>query len=513
MKNAKRIMKPKLHLLALLSLITFVFLIICSTIKPYGFFIDELYFMSCSQRLAFGYIDQPPLSIAILSFIIKLFGHNLIAIRILPALSLAATVFISGLLARRLGGGLASMLLTGLAVLVLPIFLVFASFYSMNAFEPLLLVSVVFFLVKMVQEDDPRYWLHVGILSGISLEMKHTFVLYGFALVLGMLVSGKRRLLFSRWLLWGALACFLLVLPNIIWQVIHGFPSLELYRNSFTSKNIEKGYFQVILEQVLFVSPASFPLWLTGLIVLLLPRGKPYRFMFFAYMFLLFVMVSGRSSRPDRIASIYVFFIAYGAVAIEQYLKPVWQRVAQAAMAALMIASGIILSPVFCPVMQPAQLKQHIAKLGLKIDIEEGKKGEPIPQWLADRIGWEDLAAVVAKVYKSMPEEEQRNVVIVSDSYGAAGALELYGSEYGLPPVFGTHNSFHSWGPPSDSVKTYIGVQIDSDRARELFDTVEIASTWYCPDCTRPQQEVPIFVLRGPRFSIEKEWEGMKQYH
>jgi 4-amino-4-deoxy-L-arabinose transferase-like glycosyltransferase len=499
--------------LALLSLIAFIFLIISSTIKPYGFFIDELYFMSCSQRLAFGYVDQPPLSIAILSLVIKLFGNNMIAIRVLPALCMAATVFISGLLARRLGGALPSMLLTGLAVMFLPIFLVFTSFYSMNAYEPLLLVSVVFFLVKMVQEDDARYWLHVGILSGIALEMKHTFVLYGFALILGMLISGKRRLLFNRWLLWGALACFMVLLPNIIWQVMNGFPSLELYRNSFTSKNIEKGYFQVILEQVLFISPAAFPLWITGLVALLFSRGKPYRFMFFAYIFLLFVMVSGRSSRPDRIASIYLFFIAYGSVAIELYLKKGWQRVVQVAMAILMIAAGIVLSPIFCPVMQPAQLKQHIASLGLKIEIEEGKKGEPIPQWLADRIGWEEMAAEVSKVYHSLPEAEQCNCVVVSDSYGAAGAFELYSKEFGLPPVYCTHNSFHSWGPPSDSVKTYIGFQIDSDAARELFDSVEIASTSYCPDCTRPQREVPIFILRGPRISVEKEWEGMRNYH
>jgi 4-amino-4-deoxy-L-arabinose transferase-like glycosyltransferase len=506
-------MKTDFLLLALLSLLTFIFLMISSTIAPYGFFIDEVYFIACSKRLAFGYVDQPPLSLVLLAPVVKLFGYNMLAIRVLPALSMAATVFMTGLVAKKLGGSKVSMLLAGLAVIVMPIFLIFGSFYSMNAYEPLILVSAIFFLVKMVQEDDPRYWLHFGVLSGIGLMMKHTFVLYGAALIIGMLISEKRKLLFNRWILWGGLACFVIILPNLIWQYIHDFPSLELYKNSFSSKNIEKPSLQVVLEQIIFVNPASFPLWLAGLVALMFAKGKPYRFMLFAYLFLLLVMVTGRSSRPDRIASIYTFFMASGAVAIEQYLRTSWRRAVQVSLAVLILAAGIILAPVFCPLMPPKALKAHIARLGLKIEIEEGKKGEPIPQWLADRIGWREMAAEVGKVYHNLPEAEQRNAVIVTDDYGPAGAMEIYSAEFFLPPVFATHNSFHSWGPPSDNVKTYIGVSIDADGTRELFDSMALAAVVHCEDCTRPQREVEIYVMRGPRVSIEKEWEGFKEYH
>jgi hypothetical protein len=499
--------------LIFLSVATFIFLLISATIKPYGFFIDELYFIACAKRPDFGYVDQPPLSLWLLTPVIKLFGHNMLAIRVLPALSMAATVFLTGLLAKRLGGGVVSMLLSGLAVAFLPIFLVFASFYSMNAYEPLIVVSVIFFMVKIVQEDDPRHWLHIGVLAGIGLMMKHTFFLYGFALLLGLFISGKRKLLFNRWLLWGGLACFILVLPNLIWQYVHDFPSLELYRNSFSSKNIEKGYFEVILEQVFFVSPAGFPLWMSGLIALMISKGKPYRFMLFAYLFLIIVMVAGRSSRPDRIVSIYIFLLAYGAVAVEHFLRHPWLRAAQISMAVLLIAGAVILSPIFCPLLPPGQLKQHIARLGIKIEIEEGKKGEPIPQWLADRIGWRELAGAVGKVYHSLPEDERRNCVIVCDDYGPGGAMEIYAREFGLPPVFATHNSFHSWGPPSDTVKTYIGVSIDAEGTRPLFETMELAGVSLCADCTRPQREIEIYVMRGPLVSIEKMWPEFKEYH
>lgn len=499
--------------LFIISILAFIFLLISATIRPYGFFIDELYFISCANRPAFGYIDQPPLSILILTGITSLFGDNMPAIRLVPALCLAATVFLSGMLTNRLGGGMAGMLLTALAVALMPVFLIFCSFYSMNAYEPLLLVMVMFFLVKIVQDDNPRYWLHIGILAGIALMMKHTFILYAIALLAGLLISGKRKLLFSKWILWGGLACFILVIPNLVWQFTHGFPSLELYRNSFTSKNIETGYLQIIIEQILVTNPAASLLWIAGLVALFFPSGKPFRFVGYAYLILLLVMFAGHSSRPDRIVSIYPFLIAFGATAVEKLNRLQWRRLVRGIIAILVIVVGLLMAPVFCPLLPPAQLREHISRLGFRLEIEEGKRGEPIPQWLADRIGWEEMAAGIANVYLSLPEAEQRNCVIVSDSYGPAGAMELYGEKYSLPPVFGTQNSFHAWGPPSDTVKTYIGVDIDVQGAHELFESVEAVDTIYCLDCTRPQREVPVYVMRNPVASVEKMWPEFKNYH
>jgi hypothetical protein len=332
-------------------------------------------------------------------------------------------------------------------------------------------------------------------------------------MILGLLISEKRKLLFNRWVIWGGLACFALILPNIIWQFVHGFPSLELYKNSFTSKNIEKPYIQVIIEQILFTNPILFPLWLAGLIFMILPAGKPYRYMLFAYLILLFIIVSGHSSRPDRIAAIYVFLLAMGSVAFEKWLKTFWNRILFPVMAVLIIAGGLLFAPMFCPVLPPQQLKGLISAMGLHFDLEENKQGEPIPQWLADRIGWQEMTAQVAEVYQDLPEREKANLVLIANNYGEAGALDYYGPKYGLPVVYATHNSYHSWGPPSDTIKTFIAVNISIEDVKDKFDSVEVSKVIHCDDCTRPQKNIQVLILRRPKFSMEKEWKNFKNYN
>src|ERR1041385_6735750 len=71
----------------------------------YGYFRDELYYIACSDHLAFGYVDQPPLSIAILKVSRFLSGDSLQAIRFLPSLAGAGVVVLASLMARSLGGG------------------------------------------------------------------------------------------------------------------------------------------------------------------------------------------------------------------------------------------------------------------------------------------------------------------------------------------------------------------------------------------------------------------------
>src|SRR5690349_20239926 len=57
----------------------------------YGYVRDELYFTSAGRHLAFGYVDQPPLT-PLLARAAALGGNTLAALRVVPALGLAALV-------------------------------------------------------------------------------------------------------------------------------------------------------------------------------------------------------------------------------------------------------------------------------------------------------------------------------------------------------------------------------------------------------------------------------------
>lgn len=70
----------------------------------YGIFCDELYYIACSKHLAAGYVDQPPLIAFITWFARHAFGDSLFALRLLPAIAGAALVWLTGKLAREMGG-------------------------------------------------------------------------------------------------------------------------------------------------------------------------------------------------------------------------------------------------------------------------------------------------------------------------------------------------------------------------------------------------------------------------
>ena len=120
-------------------------------INHYGFFRDELYYMACGEHLAWGYVDQPPLIALVAWFARHVFGNSLFGLRLLPAIAGAAVVFLTGLFARELGGGLFAQFLSATAILLAPAYLAFDTFFSMNAFEPLFWLVCALIAVRIVE--------------------------------------------------------------------------------------------------------------------------------------------------------------------------------------------------------------------------------------------------------------------------------------------------------------------------------------------------------------------------
>src|ERR1700683_3615100 len=101
----------------------------------------------------------------------------------------------------------------------------------MNAFEPLFWTGCAFLLVRMTNTGNSRLWLAFGAVAGLGLENKYSIAVFAFALLAGLLLTAQRKLLFTPWLLAGGGLALLIFLPNLMWNIQHHWPFLELMRN------------------------------------------------------------------------------------------------------------------------------------------------------------------------------------------------------------------------------------------------------------------------------------------
>ena len=240
-------------------------LVLLYAARHYGYFVDELYLLACGQHLDWGYVDQPPLSPLIVQVIRLTLGDSLVAIRLLPALAGAGTVLLSGAMARELGGGRRAQILAALCALLAPGSLFMEHYFSMNAFEPLFWMGCAYLAIRIVRTGNGKLWLWFGALAGLGLENKHSMLIFGFGVALGLVLTRERRWLRSPWLWAGGAIAFLLFLPNLWWNIQHRFPFVELQRNIHRSgRDVALSPLAFLGEETLAMLPLALPVWLAA---------------------------------------------------------------------------------------------------------------------------------------------------------------------------------------------------------------------------------------------------------
>jgi 4-amino-4-deoxy-L-arabinose transferase-like glycosyltransferase len=508
---ASRPGRPNRAILAALSAATFLALMLPSFNRAYGYFIDEFYYLACSRRLAFGYVDHPPLSPLLLAISNATLGTSVPAIRFLPALAIALTVFLAGLTARRLGGGAFAQTLAALAVMASPIVLVIGGLFTVNALEILIWTTACYIVLRILQTGRSRLWLVFGVVAGLGLENKHTTILLGAGLLVGLALTPARRHLRSRWFWLGGLTAFGLLIPNLLWQAANGWPSLEFYRNAELYKNVPTPPLQVLVNQAIFHNPFAFPVWLAGLYFFLTRNGGRSGIFGWAYLVLLAVVVAAGTSRPDRIAGIYPVLAAGGAVWWEGSIARRKRRWLRPLLTSLVAVGGLVLAPICLPILPPETAARYGARLGVVPQIERGQTSS-LPQWLADRFDWEEMVAATARVYRALSPEEQRGAVIAAPTYGHAGAIELFAKAYGLPRVISAHNSYFLWGRNEPTPQVLIAIGADEDQLRSAYESVEHATTIEGTYCMSWRRDTQVFVARRPKLELQAVWGLLKNF-
>ncbi len=476
----------------------------------YGTFIDEFYYIACTDHLSWGYVDHPPLSILVLKTTRWLLGDSMFAIRLPAVLAGAATVFMTGLLARRLGGGRFAQALAALAVLVAPVFLGVGTFFSMNPMDQLFWVVAAYLLIHIIQTNDARGWLWFGVVVGLGLLNKYSMGFLAFGVGVGLLLTPHRKWLRSRWLWLGVAVALLIVLPYIIWEVALGLPSLEFMRHSVLYKFAPTSPLAFLAGQLLLLGPLNAPVWLVGLAYLLFSRAaRTYRILAFIYLVVLAIFVI-QQAKGYYLAPAYPMLFAAGGLAIEQFAqRRAWPWL-QTATVVPVVAGGLVLMPYALPVLPVETYLQYQTFLGIRVPQAERGHTSVLPQHFADCFGWRELVAAVAGVYKGLSQADQARCAVFAGDYGKAAAIDFFGPAHGLPKAISGHNSYWLWGPRGATGEVVIAVGVSRRELQEVFESVEEVAeseTKY-----GLASRARIFLCRRAKKPLDQLWAGTREY-
>jgi hypothetical protein len=486
------------------------FLLHLLTANRYGYFRDELYYAACGQHLAWGYVDHAPLIAVICWFARRLMGDSLYALRLFPALSAAAKVLLTAWMVRELGGRRFAQLLAAVVIFFCPIYLTMDSFLSMNSFEPLFWMGCVAVAMRIVNGGSPRLWLLFGAIAGVGILNKHSTLFFGLAFFLGLLFTSGMRYLRNLWIWLGALIAFLIFLPNLLWEIAHGFPTIEVLQNAARLKNAPVSWYGFIAEQALLVHPLAFSVVLAGLWFFFKNNdGRAYRFLGWTYVLVLVGMLILKG-RIYYVAPIYPMLFAAGAVCMERFIEQRdWDWARQAILIPLAVG-GIVAAPLALPILPVDAAAAYSNFWDIhKVRVENYDSGR-LPQFFADMFGWPNQAKVVASVYRSLPLEDRAHTAILAANYGEAGAIDYFGPSYGLPRAISPHNNYYLWGPGDSSSNVVIAVGMDPHKLQLLFADVQKASiisdSYAIPD----EDNLPVYICRNPRIPLSQAWHSLK---
>jgi len=332
-------------------------------------------------------------------------------------------------------------------------------------------------------------------------------------LVLGLLLTPQRRLLGSRWLWVGGAIAFLIFLPNLLWNVQHHFPFLELQANIRASgRDVSLGPVAFFTQEMLLMHPMTLPIWLGGLWFYFgTQAGKPFRAIGWAWIFTAAAIVT-LSPRVYYLFPAFPVLFAAGGAWWERLLassRVTWLKVVYPA---LMLAGGAVFAPLAIPLLPPETYIRYSKALGLQQPAIETHELGPLPQIFADQFGWEGMAAAVAQVYNGLPPDVRARTAIFAQSYGQAGAIDLFGPKFGLPPAISGHQSYFLWGPRGYTGESMIVMGDNQRNLERLFAGVRKAGRVYDP-YSMPYNHLDIYYCSGMRRPLPEVWPRVKKWN
>lgn len=489
----------------------------------YGYFRDEFYYLACGHHLAWGYVDHGPIVALQARLGEILFGDSIFGIRVLSALAGAATVFLTGLLAWAMEGRRSAQALAMFAVLLAPQYIGVDGFLSMNSYEPVFWMLCAFAICMMLRGGRPQVWWTVfGVSAGIGLLNKPSMTFFLIAVGLGLLCTKQRQVLWSPWALAGIALMIAIATPNLLWQVQNHWPTLEFLRTGRErGKNVVLDPVHFFLAQFVMLGPFNALVWISGLVALLRAKSiRDGRWLGAAYLFF-YAIMNALHAKDYYLEGIYPALFAAGGIAWESRARFAGRRVDEKfigfpLLESILLFTSILILPMASPVLKPATWVRYTTTLHLHQQEQENSSPGPLPQFFADRFGWQQQVDLVNRAFHTLTPEEQQHACVFTNDYGEAGAIDFFNrtERLGLPPAMSGQNSYWSWGTHGCDPNVAVAVVGDSQQELEdKYEHVTLTGRSDTPYAMPFERRRGIWILRGRRPNAPFRWEDERYYY
>ena len=457
---------------------------------------DELYYIVCGRHPAWSYPDHAPLAPMLAALMDHVFGVSAFWLRVWPALVGAVLVCLAGWMAQRLGGGRLAQVLAAMAVLLSPLFLMTGTLMQTVFLDQLFWTLSAVVLLAILSGADRRLYLLLGLVLGLGILAKLTMLAWGFSILVGLLLTRQRDQLRSRWLWLGAVIAAVCATPVLLWQAQHGWPVLDFIANSKAkTAPTTLGFFKA---QVGMSGPVVGTVLLILGFTYLLGGGdnRRWRVLGVAVViaWLVFLFSGGKGYYAG---ATYPLLFAGGAVQAERMLSRM-RSSAWKVVTVILLGAQVWMVPYFLSVMSPEQVAERLDRI-------------PHDDWQA-MFGWPEIATQTAAVYDSLSTDEQAGLRVLTDNYGLAAAIDLYGQSMGLPAAISGHNGYAFWDESPD-LDPLIVIGYDPETFRQYYSEVREFGVIRGSDIIPSDDEGgPIFYCRGLNAPASEAWKVLRHF-
>lgn len=468
---------------------------------------DELLYFSLGMHPDFGYATVPPMIGWVAWLMENIFGHSVFAVRLFPALMSGLMVLLVSATAKELGGSSYARILAGIGMII--------SIFGLRTFTLFMPVHIdvffwtltIYLVIKYINASSGNWLFIFGIVAGLSLLNKYLIGLLFMSFLIVIPFTSLRIVFRDRKFWSGILAGFIIFMPNLIWQIVHGFPVTghlsELARTQLV--NVDRIGF--LTDQLMMPGAATF-LTVAGLLYLLFNKNaSKFRFLGIIIVVVILTLMFMRGKSYYTIG-VFPFLIAAGAVSYERMLSRSWSRIA---LALGLIVLTIPIIPMGIPVYKAEGLAEYFRVLEEKYGLDIGRRWEDasihsLPQDYADMLGWEELTSIANKAYQMVPDKKR--CFIYGENYGQAGAITVIGKKYNLPEAICFSESFRYWIPkkfnPDPTYLVYINHREPGDDVKNLFRKITKIGSITNPNAR--EFGTSVYLCEDPVSSFNEFW-------